>query len=68
MKRKVLIARLRELAAAERVEFSFRRHGGRHDLYRFGQQPVVIPRHREVDERTARAIIRDCEREGGERQ
>lgn len=64
MKRKDLLARLGSAAASAGVPFTFLRHGGRHDLYRFGQVPVAVPRHREIDEQTARAIIRACERGG----
>ncbi len=64
MKRKDLLARLGSPAARAGVPFTFLRHGGRHDLYRFGQVPVAVPRHREIDAQTARAIIRACERGG----
>jgi hypothetical protein len=68
VKRRTLIGELAELAQRQGVEFLLRRHGGRHDVYRFGQLTVVVPRHREIDERTARGIFRDCEREGDERR
>jgi hypothetical protein len=64
VKRKDLVSRLASAAARAGVPFTFVRHGGRHDLYRFGQVPVAVPRHREVHEETARAIIRACERGG----
>jgi hypothetical protein len=64
VKRKDLLSRLASAAHRAEVPFVFVRHGGRHDLYRFGQVPVAVPRHREFDEQTARAIIRACERGG----
>ena len=54
MKREDLLKKLREAGC------SFVRHGGNHDWYvqpaTGVQQPV--PRHREINELTARAIIR----------
>ncbi len=34
------------------------REGGSHSVFRFGTQSVVIPRHREINELTARGILR----------
>ena len=33
------------------------RHGGRHDIWTNGELEEAIPRHREVNDRLARAII-----------
>lgn len=63
MKRAELLRSLARLAVASNVDFRFHRHGGRHDVYRFGAATVVVPRHREIEEQTARAILRACERE-----
>lgn len=52
MKRKVLIKLL------ERNGWAFKRHGGNHDLYCKGDKVEPIPRHNEIDERLARAIIK----------
>lgn len=38
--------------------FIFERHGGNHDIYVKGSVRETIPRHREVDERLAKAILR----------
>ncbi|WIE76408.1 type II toxin-antitoxin system HicA family toxin [Curtobacterium sp. MCSS17_007] len=62
MKRAELLRRLDRLAAGAGVDFRLHRHGGRHDVYRFGPATVVVPRHREIEEQTARAILRNCER------
>ncbi len=59
MKRADLIRKITEAAASSGVEFVFVREGGSHTLYRYDQQNVVIPRHREVNEITAKAILRD---------
>lgn len=40
------------------VGFVFDRHGGNHDIYKRGDEEEKIPRHREVNEKLARAILR----------
>lgn len=38
--------------------FAFERHGGNHDIYKRGNDEEKIPRHREINERLAKAILR----------
>lgn len=52
MKRSDLIRQL------EAGGFVFERHGGSHDIYVKGSEKETIPRHREIDERLAKAILR----------
>lgn len=52
MKQRELIKKLQS------VGFEFQRHGGNHDIYRRGDDEEQIPRHKEVNERLARAILR----------
>lgn len=52
MKRRDLIKKL------EAVGFRFYRHGGNHDIYIRGEQFERIPRHKEVKEELAKAIMR----------
>jgi mRNA interferase HicA len=52
MKRRDLIKRL------EKAGFVFVRHGGRHDVYKRGEDEEQIPRHNEINEMLAKAIIR----------
>ena len=52
MKRKDLINRL------QNAGFSFERHGAGHDVYRRGSDVEYVPRHREINEKLAHAIIR----------
>ncbi|RZT02917.1 type II toxin-antitoxin system HicA family toxin [Cuneatibacter caecimuris] len=52
MKQRDLIKKL------EAVGFVFERHGGNHDVYRRENEIENIPRHKEIDERLARAILR----------
>ena len=38
--------------------WQLKRHGNEHDIYTDGKHIEAIPRHREIDERLAKAIIR----------
>lgn len=42
----------------EDAGFVFERHGGSHDIYVKGNVRETIPRHREVNERLAKAILK----------
>lgn len=52
MKQRDLIKRL------EDAGFTFERHGGRHDVYKRGNDEEEIPRHKEINERLANKILR----------
>lgn len=52
MKQRELIKKLQSAG------FEFDRHGGNHDIYKRGGDEEKIPRHREVNERLAKAILR----------
>jgi mRNA interferase HicA len=52
VKRRELEARLRALG------WRLLRHGARHDLWTDGEREEPVPRHAEVQERLARAILR----------
>ena len=52
MKKTDLIKRL------EDGGFVFERHGGSHDIYVRGKIKETIPRHKEIDERLAKAILK----------
>lgn len=52
MKRRELIKQL------ENIGFVFERHGGGHDIYRRGKDVEAIPRHKEINENLARAILK----------
>lgn len=52
MKQRDLIKRL------EQVGFMFDRHGSRHDVYRRGKDIEEVPRHANIDERLAKAILK----------
>ena len=52
MKQRELVKKL------EKAGFIFYRHGGNHDIYIRDAQIERIPRHKEVNEQLARAILR----------
>lgn len=52
MKRTELVSRL------EKGGFVFERHSGSHDIYVRGNVKETIPRHKEIDERLAKAILK----------
>jgi mRNA interferase HicA len=52
LKQKDLIRKL------EKAGFVFERHGSNHDVYARGTEKEEVPRHKEIDERLARAIIK----------
>ena len=52
MKRRDLIKKL------EANGFKFDRHGGDHDIYKRGSDEEQIPRHKEINERLARHLIK----------
>ncbi len=52
MKQRELIRRLKELG------FQFERHGSEHDVYKRGNDIEEIPRHKEINERLAKAILK----------
>lgn len=52
MKQRDLIKKLQSAG------FELERHGSNHDVYKRGDDEEQIPRHREVNERLAKAILR----------
>lgn len=42
----------------EKAGFRFKEHGSNHDTYKRGSDTEQVPRHREINEITARQIIK----------
>jgi mRNA interferase HicA len=61
VKRADLIRRIQRAAIAKGHEFGLLREGAAHSLFLCGDKRVVIPRHREINELTARGIMRDLQ-------
>ena len=59
MKRADLIAKISKAAANAGCDFLLVREGGSHTVYRYGSRQFTVPRHREINELTARAILRN---------
>ena len=54
MKRRDLEKRLRFLG------WRLVRHGARHDVWSDGEREIVVPRHNEINEYTAKAILKEA--------
>lgn len=61
MKKKNLEQQLRELG------WMFLRQGGSHEIWTNGEHQVPIPRHKEINELTARGILRKAEKNPAEK-
>lgn len=59
MKRRKLIKKIEENG------WWFHHHGANHDMYTNGEQYMPIPRHPDVNEQTARDIIKRTEQNPG---
>ncbi len=54
MKKKLLENRLKELG------FRKKREGGNHEIWSNGMDAIAMPRHREIREGTAKAILKQA--------
>ncbi len=52
MKRRDLVKKL------EKAGFRFKEHGGNHDTYKRGADTEQVPRHKEINEITAKNILK----------
>ncbi len=44
----------------QKVGWRLIRHGRKHDVWRDGEREVAIPRHNEINEYTAKGILREA--------
>jgi mRNA interferase HicA len=65
VKRRDLIRKITRAAKDTGIDFELQREGANHSVFRCGGQPVVIPRHNEINELTAKGIMTDLEGELG---
>jgi hypothetical protein len=61
MKRRALIQRISRASAEQGVACQLIRQGSRHEFWDVGEFRFAIPRHRDVNDWTAQAIMRDLE-------
>ncbi len=54
MKRRELEKQLRESG------WTLSRHGGKHDVWARGERELAVPRHAEINEYTAKAILKEA--------
>jgi mRNA interferase HicA len=57
VKKRDLIAAARKVAGARGYGFELLRQGGSHEVWQVAGRRITIPRHREINELTARAIL-----------
>lgn len=60
MKQRDILKALRKMAKTAGVEFVLVRNGANHDIYRLGDLAITMPRHTEVNEMTAKGILKDA--------
>jgi len=64
MKKQALIRFLRGIARGRGVNLHLLWQG-RHEVWQFGEERLVIPRHTEIDEHTTRAILKKAQESSG---
>jgi hypothetical protein len=67
MKRRNLIRKIAQEAMRQGVEWKVHREGANHTIYLLGGTRIPIPRHNEIGERLALAILAEAEGELGRR-
>jgi len=67
VKRRDLVRTIEEAARARGVPWEFVRQGAEHEIWAIDGRTFSIPRHREIREPTARAILKSMEKELGDR-
>lgn len=60
MRRRDVTSALRQMAKESGTEFWLVRNGAKHDVYRLGELVITMPRHVEINELTARGILKDA--------
>jgi hypothetical protein len=66
VRRRELLKRIREAAKASRLELKEIREGSNHTIFTLGGFQFAVPRHNEINEYTAQAIMRDLSDQLGE--
>lgn len=66
LKRSELLRRIGSAARDRRLAWNLRRQGAQHEIWELDGLDVPIPRHREINEKLARAIMADLSVKLGE--
>jgi hypothetical protein len=61
MKKRDLMKQLRSIAKGAQVDLELIREGANHELWSLGGIRLIIPRHREINQRTAEGIVKRAE-------
>ena len=61
VKKRELLKQLRAIAREAEVDLELIREGANHELWSLGGIRLVIPRHREINQRTAEGIVKTAE-------
>jgi hypothetical protein len=61
VKRRDLLRELQRIAASKNLQLDLVRTTGPHDIYKLGTKTFPIPRHTEINEFTARGILKGVE-------
>lgn len=64
-KKRDLLNEIRREAKKSGVVFRLMRFGNSHDIWTIGNSRIPIPRHSEINGKTAREIRKECEKELG---
>lgn len=64
-KKRDLLNEIRREARNSGVAFRLMRFGNSHDIWIIGNSRIPIPRHTEINVKTAREIRKECEKELG---
>ncbi|MDR3359135.1 MAG: hypothetical protein LBO20_00445 [Bifidobacteriaceae bacterium] len=67
MRKAVLVRRINRAAAISGIAWGLTRRGANHDVYRLGDLVIPVPRHQEINDRTAERIFKECEPQLGPR-
>jgi hypothetical protein len=67
VKRRELLQKIGEAAGTRGRVWRLDRQGADHEVWALDGREITIPRHREIKELTARAILRQLEEEFGRR-
>lgn len=61
MKRRILIRKIAKEAKRQDVSWRLHREGSKHSVYSLDDEIIPVPRHAEINELTARGILKQCE-------
>lgn len=61
MHKRTLIQELRQIAANKDADLVLARQGANHEIYNLRDVSLPVPRHREIAEGTAKALIKAAE-------